>query len=986
MEVTKRKRTFLRPFLLLMVGLFFSVSVWAQQTIVRGTVKDATGEPVIGANVLVKGTTIGSITDFNGEYQVAVADVRKDILEFSFIGYKAIEVACNGKTQINVTLLEDTELLDEVVVVGYGSLSKKELSSSIVQVDKSQFQQGAMSNPMELLTGKVAGLNVSNTASADPNKESSLQIRGATSLTASNDPLIVIDGVAGGNIRNLAVQDIESMTVLKDAASAAIYGTRGANGVILITTKKGGGQDGKTQVTYESWFGVNFAHSAPDVLSADEFRRSRRGTDYGYSTDWYDMLTRSFSYDNNQYLSINGNTKNGSYGMSFNYKKATGIDIRSEREEYGGRFVTEQRLLDNRLQINGSLSARRVNEEWSNDGMFDTALTLNPTMPVYNADGTYYQPTTATGIRNPVAELNEVDNNGQRLYILGTAEAKLNILQTERQMLNTSLSYSLHYDDLKQHYYTPSTSGESFWGGFNGRAEARYQKWYTHRLEWLGNYALDINDHSFKVVGGYTYEESTWENLKAENNDFAFDNIKWHDIGSGSFLGAGKAQMETGQSLSKLIGVFGRINYNWRNLLMASVSIRHEGSTKFGKDHKWGSFPSASLAWEMANMKFMGNAAHVVQSLKPRISYGVTGRSNFDPYKSLATYNTNGNYFMDGEWVKGYAPSINANPNLGWEKGISVNFGVDFVLWNRLRGSIDVFDRQSKDLLYNYTAPQPPYVYSTILVNVGTTQNRGIEVALDGDVFKNTPVKWITGINYSYGTTKLKTLSNDIYQASYLELYLKPGVGTSEYFFRVQEGGKIGQFYGYEYAGVENGNMLIYDNDGNKIPVGDAQPIYKRYIGNGTPTSYLSWNNTVRYKNFDLNVFFRGAFGFDIFNMRTYGMGLKGAGTDNVLRDAYLKYDDITTGGGVISSFFLEKGDYFKLENVTLGYNFNIKPNKYVDHLRMFVSAKNLFTITSYSGNDPSVVRSNGIEPGVDTTSAYPTATQLSLGVTLRFK
>lgn len=388
----------------------------------------------------------------------------------------------------------------------------------------------------------------------------------------------------------------------------------------------------------------------------------------------------------------------------------------------------------------------------------------------------------------------------------------------------------------------------------------------------------------------------------------------------------------------------------------------------------------------MVNMKFMEGTSRIVQSLKPRISYGVTGRSDFDAYKSLATYSINGSYFMDGEWVKGYAPSVNANANLGWEKSVSTNIGIDFVLWNRLRGSIDFFDRQSKDLLYNYTAPQPPFVYKDILVNVGTTQNRGVEISLDYDVFQKTPVKWSTGINYSYGTTKLKKLSNDIYQASYLQLYQKPGVGTSEYFFRVEEGGKIGQFYGYEYAGVENGNMLIYDNDRNKIPVGDADPSYKRYIGNGTPTSYLSWNNTVSYKNFDLNVFFRGAFGFDIFNMRTYGMGLKGSGTDNVLHDAYDKYKDITTGGGVISSFFLEKGDYFKLENVTLGYNFAIKPNKYVDNLRLFLSAKNLFTLTSYSGNDPSTVKVNGIEPGVDLTSTYPSATQVSFGVTLRFK
>ncbi len=985
----KRAKQCLYRHLLILAGLLVTMATSAQQLTVRGTVKDAAGEAIIGANVTVKGTTNGTITDIDGNYSVSGVS-PSSVLVFSFIGYKNQEVACKGQQEINVILTEDLQALDEVVVVGYGSLSKKELSSSIVQVDKSKFQQGAMNNPMEMLTGKVAGLNVVNTASANPNAGSSLQIRGATSLTASNDPLIVIDGVAGGDIRNLASQDIESMTVLKDAGSAAIYGTRGANGVILITTKKGSGEPGTAKVTYDSWFGMNLAKPGPDILSPDEFRRSRRGTDYGDATDWYGLLMRDFSYDNNQYVSIDGSTKNGYYSASFNYKKATGLDLASSREEYGGRFAIEQRVIDNRLQLNGSLNARRVNETWGNDGMFDTALSMNPTMPLYDDNGNYYQPTSPTGARNPVAELTDIDNNGQRMYVLGTAEAKLNILRSERQSLNTSLSYSLHYNDLKQHYFTPSTSGESYQYGYKGRAEVTYQKWYTQRLEWLGNYSLDLNDHSIKAVGGYTYEESRWERVQASNSDFAYDNLKWHDIGSGSFLKEGKAGMNTGQSIAKLIGVFGRVNYNWKDLLMASAAIRYEGSTKFGKDHKWGAFPSVSLAWEVANMNFMKKASNVVNSLKPRISYGVTGRSDFDSYLSLATYSTNGSYLMGESWMNGYAPSVNANPELGWEKGISTNVGVDFVLFkNRLRGSIDWFDRQSKDLLYRYTAPQPPFVYKNLLVNVGTTQNRGFELTVEGDIFKGTKVEWTSGINYSYGTTKLKVLSNDIYKASYIELYQKPGVGSSEHFFRVQEGGKVGQFFGYEYAGVENGTMMVYTDQGEVVPIADAEKMgdqYKRYIGNGTPTSYLSWSNTLRYKNFDLSIFFRGAFGFEIFNMRKYGMGLQGCGTANVLRDAYLKDKDMVTGGGVISSFFLEKGDYVKLENVTLGYNFTPKPNKILDGMRVFVSAKNLFTLTGYSGNDPSIVPVNGLTPGVDTNSAYPSATQLSVGVTLRFK
>lgn len=985
-EKSLKTRLMKRMFFLLAFLVTTAGALQAQELQVQGKVTDATGEGLIGASVQVKGTTLGVITDIDGNYKLN--GVGKDAtLIFSYVGFQSQEVAVKGRTVIDVLLQDDQQLLEEVVVVGYGSLSKKELSSSIVQVDKKSFNVGAMNNPMELISGKVAGLNVNTTAAANPNSNSSLQVRGATSISAGNEPLYVIDGVAGGDIRNIAAQDIESITVLKDAGSAAIYGTRGANGVILVTTKKGSGEEGKTVVTYDSYVALNVAKPHADILSPEEFRRSRRGNDYGYETDWYDLITRKAAYDTNQYISIDSSTKNGYYGASFNYKSANGLDVVSKREEFGGRFVMEQRVLENRLQFNGSLSARRVNETWGDDGLFDTALTMNPTMPVYNPDGSYYQPTSPTGATNPVAELALRDNNGQRLYVLGTAEAKVNILQTEKHMLNTQLSYSLHYNDMKQQYYIPSTGAESYWNGYKGRAEMKYQKWWTNRLEWTGNYNFNLNDHNLKAVVGYSFERENWEQLYASNNDFAFDNTKYWDLGSGSYLKDGKANMYSGRSESTLIGFFGRVNYNWKNMLFASASLRYEGASKFGADSKWGYFPAASLAWEMTEMGFMEDLKGVVTSLKPRVSFGVTGRSGFGAYQSLSTYSTNGSYIFDGQWVTGYAPSSNPNPELAWEKSIAINAGVDFVLWNRLRGSIEYFDRSSDDLLYTYTAPQPPFVYSTILVNVGSTKNTGIELSLEGDIFTKTPVKWTSGIIYSYGKTKLSELSNDIYKASYLDLYLKPGVGTSEYFFRVQEGGEIGQFYGYEYAGVdESGNMLIYNNDGEAVPVSQADLTWKRYIGNGTPKHFLSWSNSLTYKNWDLNVFFRGAFGFDIFNMRKYGMGLQGCGTDNVLRSAYLEDSYIRTGGGVISSYFLEKGDYMKLENVTLGYNFTPKNRKHVDSMRIYLSAKNLFTLTGYSGNDPSIVSVNGLEPGVDTSSAYPSATQLSLGVTLRFK
>ena len=978
----KRTKNLCYRLLMMLAVMFFALDVSAQATI-NGQVKDETGEGVIGASVVEKGTSNGTVTDFDGNFSLKCKPGAT--LVFTYIGFNPQELP--AKNGMEVTLKEDVAQLNEVVVVGYGSMAKKEISSSVVQINKDQFNQGAASDPMALIAGKVAGLNVSSTADANPNAMTDIQVRGAGSLTASNGPLVVIDGIAGGDLRNIATQDVESITVLKDAGSAAIYGTRGANGVILVTTKKGSGTAGVTNVTYDSYIALNVQKPRIKILSTDEFRRSRRGQDYGADTDWWSEITRPVSYSLNQYISIDSSNKNGYFGLSLNYKKGNGLDIVSGREEYGARFVGEQRVLNNRLQFNSSLSARKVHEKWGNNGLFDTALTMNPTIPVKNPDGSYYQPNSPTDIHNPVNDLKENVSQGDRTYILGNADVKLNILQTEQHNLSTSLSYALQYNDLKDNFYTPSTSSESFWNGYAGRARINYQKWWTNRLEYLINYTMTLNQHQLKAVLGYSWERSKWEQSGNENMGFVYDALSYHGIGSGSYLRDGKANLWAGSSESTLIGFFGRLNYNFNDIIYASASMRREGSTKFGANTKWGNFPSASLAWEIVNTPFAQGLAQTFQSLKPRVSYGVTGRSDFNAYQSIATYSTRGAYLIDNQWINGYAPSLNANPDLAWEKSTAFNVGIDFVALNsRLRGSVEYFDRRSQDLLYNYTAPQPPFIYNTILVNVGTTKNTGIEVALDYDVIAKKGLKWTTGINWSMGDTKLTKLSSDAYQMAYLDLYQKPGPGSSEYFFRVEEGGKIGQFYGYEHAGVdENGLLLIYDNNGNAIPAAQADPTYKRNIGNGAPKHFLSWNNSFSYKNWDLSMLFRSALGFEIFNMRKYGMGLKGSGTDNVLRAAYTDYADVESSGGIISSYFLEKGDYVKLDNVTLGYTYSPKNRQLIESLRVYLTAKNVFTLTGYKGNDPSIVTSTGITPGIDSNSAYPQATQVSLGVTLRF-
>ncbi len=671
----KRSKNQLCRLLMLLAVVFFALDISAQATI-NGHVQDETGEAIIGASVVVKGSTNGTVTDFDGNFQLKCENGAT--LVITYIGFVPQEV--KAKNNLDITLKEDVAQLNEVVVVGYGSLAKKEISSSVVQINKEQFNQGAASDPMALIAGKVTGLNVAATADANPNAMTDIQVRGAGSLTASNGPLIVIDGIAGGDLRNIATQDVESITVLKDAGSAAIYGTRGANGVILVTTKKGSGTAGVTNVTYDSYIALNFQKGKPEILSTDEFRRSRRGPDYGASTDWWNEITRSTSYSLNQYISIDSSTKNGYFGASLNYKKGNGLDIVSKREEYGGRFVMEQRVLKNFVQFNASVSARKVHEDWGNDGLFDTALTMNPTIPVKNPNGSYYQPSSPSGIHNPVNDLLNNVNEGDRTYILGNADVKLNILQQEMHNLSTSLSYALQYNDLKSNFYTPTTSSESYWTGFAGRANVNYQKWWTNRLEWLINYTLTLQKHQLKAVLGYSWERSKWEQSGNENMDFLYDSMSWYGIGNGTALKDGKANLWGGSSESTLIGFFGRLNYNYNDMLYASASLRHEGSTKFGKNKKWGTFPSVSLAWEVTSTPGLKDTFKMFQSLKPRISYGVTGRSDFDAYKSLSTYSSRSSYFLNNQWVVGYAPSLNANPDLAWEKSTAFNVGIDFVL------------------------------------------------------------------------------------------------------------------------------------------------------------------------------------------------------------------------------------------------------------------------------------------------------------------
>ena len=552
--------------LLVAAGMVFAQGAYQ----VKGVVVDAQG-PVIGATVLQQGTMNGTTTGLDGDYVLRVPD-GDALVEISCIGY-ATQVFKASEVPAQVLLLEDTEFLDEVVVIGYGTLSKKEVSASIVQVDSKDFFRGTTNNPMTMLTGKVAGLNVVTSQGSNPNSGSDYQIRGATSLQAGNGPLVVIDGVPGGDIRSLAPQDIESMTVLKDAASASIYGTAGANGVILVTTKKGSKDEaGTAHVTYDGAFNANFVKAPIAVLTPEEWVRSRRGTDYGARTDWYNALLRDFSYGHSHYVGVDGSTAKGSYNASVSYKNSLGVDLVDAREEFGARAAVEQRLIKDILQLNISLNARRVNEEYGNDGSFGTALTINPTFPIYNDDGSYYQPTAPTGATNPVEAMLNKTANGQRLYTTGAVSLKANFIKTDVHNLSSTVTYSLDYNDYKSNNYTPIESHDKYWNGYEGTASLSYSKNWRNQLEWLFNYSFHQGAHHLNAVAGYSYQDHNSESMNMTNRGFTYDSLLWNDIGAGTARTENPAQtgMGSGKSLSKVIALLGRVNYNWNNTIFAS--------------------------------------------------------------------------------------------------------------------------------------------------------------------------------------------------------------------------------------------------------------------------------------------------------------------------------------------------------------------------------------------------------------------------------
>ena len=981
--------------LLMFVGLQYAA---AQQLNVKGTVTDPSGEPVIGASVMVEGTKTGTSTDIDGVFTVT-ADA-KGKLRISYIGYEPQEVAINGRKEINIIMKENSAVLDEVVVIGYGTMDKKELTSAISHVSEKDFLSVSSLDPSMMIQGKVPGVSITNTGAGDPNNQASIQIRGVSSREAGLGPLIVIDGVPGGNLTNINPNDIASFDILKDGAASAIYGTRGSNGVILVTTKKGS-KDGNTHTSYSGTLAWDVVNKELNMMTAEDYREVRlgwgdRGVDLGGNDDWFDAVTRT-GFTQQHTLTVSGGNERSNYRVSADYRKANGIDLRSSREEYGARASVMHTTKGGLFTISLNVAPRIIYRDNADWGVFRNAIEANPTTPIMDPENPnmYYNFQGQVVGSNPVELMKLEKDHADTKLLDWDGTLKLNLLPLlakdgqSAHHLTTQVMFADHQYSNNDSWFRPSTSTQAVNNGYEGEARRSYSKERQYVVEWLTNYNTHIDKHNIKAMVGYSYQYSQYSGFNAENKDFPNDGLGSDNLGSGSLAKEeGEVLMGSYRNDSKLISFFGRVSYDFDGKYLFTASLRHEGSSKFGANHKWGNFPAVSAGWRISQEKFM-SGLRWIDDLKIRADYGVTGNQDFGSYLSINTMGGFGYYYYNGKYFQVWGPGKNVNPDLRWEKGKNWNIGLDFSLFNnRLYGSLNYFNRRQQDLLGNYKVSVPPYLFDETFVNVGTMKNSGFEFDITFNAVNTRDFSYSFSVIGTTMANKFVDFSNSEYVGQ--DFYNVCGTEDPYPFYnlqRIEKGESLGNFYMWKYAGITpEGEWLVYDKDNDIIRASQATDEDRRIVGNGMPKFTMSTSHNFRYRNFDLALFFRGAFGFDIFNIHDFYYGTRNF-TGNMLRKAYGKNFDISPDANpVVSDYFLERGDYFKLDMLTLGYTLPTPKLRFLDRVRVYGTVKNVFTITKFSGVDPSTYQVNGLTPGGQgSRSYYPSTRQFILGVQLDF-
>ena len=977
---------------LLLTLLSFSLTALAQQK-VTGKVKDSSGEPVIGASVVVKGNnTMGTITDFDGNFMLDVP--AKSVLVISYIGYVTQEVPTAGKNSLEIVLKEDTKTLDEVVVIGYGTQRKGDVTSSVASVKADNFVKGAVKDVGQLIQGKVAGLAITN-PNGDPTGSTQIRLRGTNTIGGANTaPLVLIDGIPG-ELGTVAPEDVESVDVLKDGSAAAIYGTRGTNGVILITTKQAKGVD-INQVEYNGYVSTSLIAKKFDMLNADEFRTLYPDQDHGADTDWIDEISRTpVSHVHN--LSLMGGNSKTNYIANLNYASRQGIMKKSDFESFQGRIEVTHRMFDDKLKLKFGLFGKKNQMESTTSGgsfrgwVYGQATRRNPTDPVRNEDGTWNENVSKFEYENPLALLYEAEGNVKKTQLRYNG----NIVYNPIKDLTLSAVFSYIRDNMNRGYGETLNHISALRDGLAGWSSVGAYTKMEKLMELTAQYNKEIGAHKFSVLGGYSYNETDFEELWIDNYGFQDDYFGgWHNIGIGSALKDGKANIGSKKTPTNLIGFFGRATYSFKNRYLLMGALRYEGASQlWGTDNAWGLFPSISVGWRITEEAFMKNQK-IFDDLKLRVGYGVTGSQPKDPFLGVAMLKYGSYAFVNGNWVQTIVPASNPNPDLKWEEKKETNIGLDFVSWGgRLSGSIDYYNRDVDGLIYEYGVPTPPNLYNKTMANGGTMRNRGVEVLVTVVPVQNKDFEWSTTGTFSLNSNKLISLSGSIFKSDYDYF----NTGTVEYSgqvadsHRVQVGESIGNFYGFKVVDVDSEGRWIYeDRNGELVNYKDFThaPEDKHVIGNGLPKWYAGWNNTLRYKNFDLNVTMRGAFGFQIINGgRMNYENVKNSRFENRLKSV----NDLVFGKHTLSpevepefnSYYVEDGDYWKIDNITLGYSFG-QVGKYIKSLRIYGSVLNALTITGYKGIDPEV-STDGLTPGYDTRDRYPSVRSFTFGVNVKF-
>ena len=986
--------------LFLIIFMLAGIQIMAAQKInISGTVTDLTGEPLIGVSVTVPGTQTGATTDIDGNYSIQAEAKAK--LKFSYIGYKPLEEAVNGRTVINIVMEENSEVLSEVVVIGYGTMDKKELTSAISHVSEKDFLSVSSLDPSMMIQGKVPGVSITNTGAGDPNNQASIQIRGVSSRSAGLGPLIVIDGVPGGNLTNINPNDIASFDILKDGAASAIYGTRGSNGVILVTTKKGS-KDGNTHTSYSGTFAWDKVNRELNMMNAQEYRDVRlgwgdRGVDLGGNVDWLDAVTRT-GFTTQHTLTVSGGNERSNYRVSADYRNANGIDLRSNREEYGARASVMHTTKGGLFTINLNVAPRIIYRDNADWGVFCNAIEANPTTPIMDPENPnlYYNFQGQVVAWNPV-ELQKLEKNHSDTKLLDwDGTVKLNLLPLlakggySNHNLSTQIMFADHQYSNNDSWFRPSTSTIAVNSGYDGEASRAYSKERQYVVEWLTNYSTRIADkHNIKAMVGYSYQYSQYSGFSAYNKDFPNDGLGSDNLGSGELAKEeGEVLMSSYKNDAKLISFFGRVSYDFKGKYLFTASLRHEGSSKFGQNHKWGDFPAISAGWRISQESFMHDIEWI-NDLKIRADYGVTGNQDFGSYISLNTMSGFGYYFYNGKYFQVWGPSKNVNPDLKWEKGKNWNIGLDFSLFNnRVYGSLNYFNRRQQDLLGNYKVSVPPFLFDETFVNVGTMKNTGFEFDISFNAVNTKDFSYNLNVVGTVMSNKFVDFSNSKYVGQ--DFYNVCDTSDPYPFYslqRIEKGKSLGNFYMWKYAGITTeGEWLVYDKEGDIIRASQAGDEDRQIVGNGMPKFTMSTGHNFRYKNFDLALFFRGAFGFDIFNIHDFYYGTRNF-SGNVLKKAYGKNFDINPNANpIVSDYFLERGDYFKLDMLTLGYTLPTPKCRFLDKLRIYGTVKNVFTLTKFSGVDPSTYQVNGLTPGAQgSRTYYPSTRQFIIGVQLDF-